>query len=149
MRRLLRRPYVFWVLGIFVAYMALNVTLSQFYITVRFMHYYAQTLNWPELVLSALFSIAIGALIAMNAALGYIRMRERGPAVKEGALACAGTFAGLSTGVCSACVTGFAPVVLSALGLTAGFVGLPFKGIEIQVLTILVLSVNLRLLGRM
>ena len=45
MRRLLRRPYVFWVLGIFVAYMALNVTLSQFYITVRFMHYYAQTLN--------------------------------------------------------------------------------------------------------
>ena len=147
MRRLLRRAPVFWVLGVFVAYMALNVMLSRFTLTVRFMSYYAQTLNWPELLLSALLSVAIGALIAMNGVLGTIRMRERGPAVKEGALACAGTVAGLSTGVCSACVTGFAPVVLSALGLTAGFAGLPFRGIEIQAFAVLVLSMNLRLLS--
>ena len=73
----------------------------------------------------------------------YIRYKERKKYKAEGALTCAATIGGLATGVCSACVAGIIPLIFSILGLSFSWASLPFKGMEIQLVVIVMLSISL------
>lgn len=148
MKRLLQKPYVYWVLGIFVVYLGLNVYISEFYITIKYLAVYANQIHWIKLGLGMLFTVVIAALVAVNSVYSYIRYREKQKIKKSGALACVGTIGGLATGVCSSCVTSVFPLVLGLFGVTFSWASLPFEGLEIQALTITILGVSLYWLKR-
>ena len=148
MKELLRKPYVFWVIGIFLGYMTLNVLVSQFYQTALYIPYYLDTLKWGKLLVSGVFSITIGILIAINSVYAYIRYKERKAVMKEGVMTSAATIGGLATGICSACVAGLFPLMFGAFGVSFSFAALPFEGMEVQALIIGVLGFSLYLLRK-
>ena len=77
LKEVFRRPYLFWLTGIFLVYITLNVYLSQFYITLIYMWHYLDTINWAEFFLSIFFTIAIASLISVNSVYAYIKFKER------------------------------------------------------------------------
>src|SRR3989338_3405407 len=139
MKRLLKKPYIYWVIGIFLVYITLNIILSQFYFTIAYLPYYLNKVKWVDLILSILFSIIIGILIAMNMVFAYIRHKEKKTA-KECTITGIATVGGFSTGICSACMTGVIPLMFSLAGVTLSWEALPFKGMEVQVLLIGILG---------
>lgn len=147
MKRLLKKPYIYWVIGIFLVYITLNVILSQFYSTIAYLPYYLNKVKWVDLILSIFFSTTIGILIAMNMVFAYIRHKEKKTA-KECAMTSVATIGGFSTGICSACMTGAIPLIFSLAGVTLSWGELPFKGMEIQVILIGILGGSIYLLKK-
>src|SRR3989344_2637660 len=140
---ILRKPYVFYAIMVFIIYLTLAILLSGFYNTIPLIIAYANTLNWFKLGLSILLSLLIGILVSINFVYILIRYKER-KFCKEGkALAGIGTVAGLATGVCPLCVTGLIPLVLGFIGVSFSLASLPFQGIEAQVLVVVILIVSL------
>lgn len=143
MKRTLKKPYLYWTIGIFVAYMALNIIISQFYVTILYIPYYLGTINWAELLFGAVLSVVIGMLVSVNSVFLYIKYQERKSIKKDGALACAAAVGGLATGVCPACAAGLIPFVLGIFGVSFGLASLPLKGKEIQILAVAILAIGL------
>ncbi len=148
MRRIFKVPYLYWLIGIFIIYIALAIIVSDFITTARLIPYYLQTINWFKLGTSIFLTLVIGFLVAMNAVFFYIRYKERKQCREGGTIATLGTLGGLATGVCPLCITGILPLTLSALGISFSFASLPFGGIEVQILVVVVLIVSLLMLKR-
>ena len=148
MKRSLQRPYLYWLIGIFVVYLGLTVYISEFYITAQYIFIYAHQLDWGKLLLGMFLTITIAALVALNMVYGYIRYKERKDVKKTGVIACVGTIGGLATGVCSACVVSVFPLVLGLFGVTFSWASLPFQGLEIQALLIVMLGAGLYFLWK-
>jgi len=147
MKRVFKKPYRYWFVGIFFTYLALLVVISQFYVTVQYLPYYLNTINWVEFGASILFSLTIAGLVALNAVYGYVRWQERRVA-KEGALVCVGGVGGFAAGVCPACVTSVLPFIFGIFGVSFSWASLPLRGFEIQLITIAILAGSLYLLKR-
>lgn len=147
-KQVFKKPYLYYFILIFIIYLTLNIIISQFYITILYIPKYLATLNWLELILSGIFSLIIGILISINAILVYIKYKERKKVKKQTLLASLGTIGGFSTGICSACVAGLFPLIFGLFGISFSFLSLPFKGMEIQLLVILLLIMNLYLLNK-
>ena len=148
MKTLLKKPYIYFVILIFLVYLSLNVILSGFYNAIPLILVYAKTLNWFKLGISIFLTIIIGALIAFNSVLIYVKYKERRKCKKELTLSSAGAIGGLVTGVCPLCVTGLIPLILGFIGVSFSFASLPFQGIEVQVLVVIILFVSLINLSR-
>lgn len=149
MKRVFKRPFVYWTLGVFLAYLIFNVMASEFYVTVQYIPYYLNQLNWFELIGSIVLTLAIASLISVNSVFGFIKYKERRALAKgSAAVTCAGTLAGFSTGVCAACVTGVFPTVLSVFGVSFSWAALPFGGMEVQLATVGILGLSLYFLKR-
>ncbi len=148
MKRVFRKPYIYWVFTIFAFYLFLNIIISGFYNTIPLILVYAKTVDWLKLGVSLFLTLTIGALIAFNSVLIYIKYKERKECKKEVALSGAGALGGLITGVCPICITGLVPLVLGLFGISFSLASLPFGGIEVQVIVALVLLVSLYNLTR-
>ena len=147
MKEIFRKPYVYWFAGIFLVYLVLNVLISGFYNTIPLIIVYANTVNWLNLGLSLLLTLIIWFLVAVNGVLVYVKYKERKKCRGAG-IAGVGTIGGLVVGVCPLCVTGLFPLILGLLGVSFSFSSLPFQGVEIQILVILVLVFSLINLSR-
>lgn len=130
-------------LVVFLIYLAVAFVISGFYNTIPLVIKYASSVNWVELGLSILFSLIIGALVAINAVAVYSAYRQRRACKEAGTVATLGTVGGLVAGICPLCVTGLFPLVLGLFGISFSFATLPLKGLEIQILSILLLSLSL------
>lgn len=151
MRRILHKPYVYWIIGIFISYIFINLLISGFYQTIPLIIAYAGSINWLELIISIIFSITIGSLVSINAVYAFIKYKERQQWKKckeAGVLTGLGTLGGLATGFCPLCITGLFPLIFGLLGISFSFAALPLKGIEIQLLVIIILSLSLYLLNK-
>lgn len=146
MKELFRKPYVFWVVGIFIFYLILNIILSGFYYTIPLIVIYAKSVDWVKLGISLGLTLMIGVLVAMTSVLAFMRYKQRKECKKESAVAGVGAIGGLVVGVCPLCITGLLPLILSFIGISFSFASLPFQGIEIQVLVVLVLLGSLWML---
>jgi len=146
-KQIFRRPYLYWFLGIFLAYLTLNVLLSGFYNTIPLIFIYAKTVNWLKLGLSLILTFIIGFLVSLNTILIYVKYKERKKCKGMG-IASAGATAGLVVGVCPLCVSGILPLILGFLGIGFSFASLPFGGIEVQVLVVLVLYYSYKVMSR-
>ena len=142
MKAIFRKPYIYWFFGIFVFYLILNVLISGFYNTIPLIIVYAGTVNWLKLGLSLVLTLAIGFLAAINGVLVYMKYKERKECKGVGA-AGVGTVGGLIVGVCPLCITGIFPLLLGLVGISFSFGSLPFQGLEIQTLVVLILLFSL------
>ena len=148
MNRIFKKPYIYFFIIIFVAYLLLNVFISGFNKTIPLIIIYASTVNWLELGISLALTLIIGILVALNSVYVYILYKER-KSCKEGkTLAAAGSIGGLIVGVCPLCVTGLIPLLFGIFGVGFSFASLPLQGIEIQVLIILMLIISLYMLNK-
>ena len=93
-------------------------------------------------------SLLIGFLVAFNSVYVWVLYRERKRCTEASVFAGLGTIGGLATGFCPLCVTGLFPLLLSLFGVSFSFASLPFKGIEVQLLAVILLLVSLWLLRR-
>jgi hypothetical protein len=143
MKQVFRRPYLYFAIGLFISYLALNVYISQFYTTIPYIGIYAAQVKWGKLILGMALSLLIAGLVAINSVYGYILYKRRKLVAGEGVIACVGTIGGLATGVCSSCVTSVFHLILGLFGVTFSWAALPFEGIEVQVLMVLLLGLNL------
>ncbi len=148
MKRLLQRPYVYWLVGIFVFYLGLNVYISQFYETIQYLEIYAAEIHWTKFILGILFTLIISGLVAVNSVYEWIRYKERQQIKKSGVVACVGGVVGLATGVCSACVVSIFPLLFGLFGVSVSFASLPFQGMEVQLLVIVMLGLSLWWMGK-
>ena len=148
MKILLEKPYVYFVILIFLVYLSLNIMLSGFYNTIPLILVYAETVNWFKLGISLFLTLAIGYLIAFNSVLIYVKYKERKKCKKEFTLSSVGAIGGLVAGVCPLCVTGLIPLILGFIGVSFSLASLPFQGIEVQVLVVIILLVSLINLSR-
>ena len=147
MKEVFTKPRVYWFIGIFVLYLVLNVIFSGFYDTIPLVIAYASTVNWLKLGASLILTIVINFLIATTAVLYYLRYKERKNCKNAGSIAGAAGVGGLIVGVCPLCVSRIFPLLLGVLGISFSFVSLPFQGLEIQVLIIILLLISLNMLN--
>lgn len=148
MKEVFRKPYFYWVFFIFLLYLVLNFLISGFYETLQLVIIYANTVDWVKLGISILLTLAIGFLVAVNFVFSYILYKERKKCKEGVATAGVGAVGGLIVGICPLCVVGIFPLIFSALGLTFSFASLPFNGIEIQSLVVLILLGSLFMLKK-
>lgn len=142
-KEILKKPYCYWLIFIFVLYITLAVVMSQFYITIQYIPKYLATIKWSELILGVLFTLIIAFLVSVNSVLLYKKYKERINIKRSSIIASVGTVGGFATGVCTACVAGLFPFIFSLFGITFTWTFLPFNGLEIQLLVILSLSLSL------
>ena len=147
MKRIFKKPYIYCIILIFVIYLGLNILVSGFYNTIPLIIIYANNVNWFKLGISLILTLVIGFLVAVNCVLIYVKYKERKKCRGAGT-ASAGAIGGLIVGVCPLCVTGLFPIILGLLGISFSFAILPFQGIEIQVLVVLVLLISLWMLKK-
>lgn len=143
MKRVFRRPYIYWTVALFLLYLVIAIIISGFYNTFQLIIRYADTVNWWKLSFSLILSLIIGVLVAINSVYLFIRYRERKACKKETTLASLGTAGGLITGICPLCVTGLLPLLFGALGISFSFGMLPLQGIEVQLFTVGILAISL------
>ncbi len=146
--RILKRPYIYWVVGVFFSYILVNILISGFYEKVPLFLKYASSVNWTRLTISIVFAITIALLVSISSVLTYIKIKERQNCKKQVAVTSIGTVGGIVTGFCPLCVTGLVPLIFSAVGITFTFSSLPFSGLEVQAVIILLLAINLYYLNR-
>ena len=148
MKKLLKTPYIYFTITIFLIYTILNFYISGFNSTFQLILKYASTVNWLEIIISITFSLIIGILIAFNSVLLYIKYKEKQKCKNQTVLAGLGTIGGLATGFCPLCVTGLFPLMLGLLGITFSFASLPFNGLEIQLLVIIILFISYKMIRK-
>lgn len=136
-------PYLYGFIIVFLLYIALAIIISQFYITIIYIPKYLQTIKWSELIVGILFTLIIAFLVSINSVLSYKKYKQKKNIRKCAAITSVGTIGGLSTGVCSICVSGLFPFIFSLFGITFTWTFLPFNGLEIQLLVIILLSLSL------
>ena len=148
MKKIFKKPYIYWIIGIFIFYLGLNFVFSGFYDTLKLIIIYADTVNWAKLGISIILTLLTGFLVAANSVYFYLRHKERKNCGEAGAVAGVGTFGGLVVGICPLCVTGLFPLIFSFFGVSFTFASLPFQGIEIQMLVVIILLISLWMLNR-
>jgi len=143
-----KRPYIYFFILIFIVYLTLDIIISQFYVTIRYIPKYLNTINWFELGLSIFLTLVIAFLVSLTLLLSYLKYKQRQNVKKGLTVAALGTTGGFAAGVCTACVAGIFPFIFSLFGISFSWLSLPFKGLEFQIFVIILLIISLYLLNK-
>lgn len=142
---LLERPYSFYFILFFLAFLAFNIWVNDSYVTLlnlgglRF--WFAFLFVFLLLLISVLFSITLNLFILRIKELGSVSSKESG-------FAFLGSFFGILGGSCAACIAGVFPAIVAFLGLNFSFRNLPLNGLEISILSSLILIFSIRSLSK-
>ena len=148
MRQIFKQPYVYFVLGVFSLYIALAIIIGGFPLILFTALRYAPLGTRIQIALSITFSIIIAGLVACNAVSAFIQYQRRNRVGNANALTGLGSLGGLAAGICPACISGLLPIVLGFFGVSFSFAVLPFQGLEVQAILVILLAWNYRYLAR-
>lgn len=138
-----RKPYLQIFIFIVLLYSILLYFFSDFDTTLRTALLYSDTVNWYKLGFSIFLSLVIAVLIGINSCYIYRNYRLKKDCSEESTIVGAGVLGGAALGICPLCVGGLFPIVLGFFGISFSFGSLPFQGIEVQILVILLLGYGL------
>lgn len=140
-----KKPYSFYFVFIFFLYLFFNIWVNKLYVTYRILidnFYYGISL------ISLMILVAF--LTALNANLIIIKFKEyKKFNYTTGGFTSIAVFLGFMGGACSGCIAGLFPVVTGIfLGTVLSLNVLPFKGIELQILSIILLILSANILSK-
>ena len=138
----LQKPYIYFFLFFLFLFILLNILINKVYVT--------REVLFDNLVYGIpfiLFNIIIAGLVALNINLVIIKYREFKMLNKKGSgLTSLGIFIGFVGGACPGCFVGLFPAFVGLFGVSASLSILPFYGIELQILSAILLSISVYLL---
>ena len=124
------KPYVFYFIFIFLAYIGLNVWVNQLYVSFSTLTNLATWFFIPFVLFTFLI---VPLLAALTINLSIIRFKEAGFGRREGGATSVGVFVGVLGGACPGCLVGLFPDVLGLFGIAGTSLSvLPLYGLEIQ-----------------
>lgn len=135
----IRKPYIFSFLIIILAYLTITIIINKFYVIAPYLKTYNLKIVIPHLVLNLIVAI----LLAININLIYSKFKEAKKVEKRSGLTFLGAFSGMLGGLCPGCIAGLFPLFASLFGITASLASLPFQGLELQALAIILLIIPL------
>ena len=145
-RGITKKPYVFYFVGIFLMYIAINLFANKLYVNLDILTSFATWFIIPFLLFNFLI---IPLLVGLTVSLSVLRFKEVGSLFgKEGGAGTFGVFGGLMGGACPGCFVGLFPAVLGLFGITATLSVLPLFGLEIQFLSAVFLVTAIILLTK-
>ncbi len=130
-----------WIIALVaLLYISVTVVVSKFYVTVQYIPYFMDTINWLQLIFSVALTLTIGILVGVNVVLLYLVYHEHKNKQKcsvtglgtTASVTGVGALGGVATGVCSACVVSIFPALFGLFGITLSWGALPFQGLEVQ-----------------
>lgn len=138
----LKRPFIFSFFIIIFLYLIINVSINETIFTI------------PGLInVSPIFSlffiilgILVASLVAANINLIYVKFKALEGLGKGSGLTALGAFGGLLGGACPACFVGLLPAALGLFGVAISLGDFPLYGLEIQIISVIVLMISLFLL---
>ena len=139
------KPYSFYFIFFFFLYLIFNVWIIEVHITYRVLIdnlYY----GIPMVILS----ILVAAFVALDINLMIMKFKELKKVNKgAGGVTTIAIFLGLLGGACPGCIAGLFPVVMGIFGGTAfSLNALPFYGLELQALSLVLLVIGARLMSK-
>lgn len=146
---ILKKPFLFYFILIFVFYIFLNVFINKIHIT---FYTLIHSMNWLFVIPYLLFNfIIVPFLVALTVNLSIMRFKELGISRKGSGsfLGSLGAFGGLLGGACPACIAGLFPAFLGLFGVVGFSLNvLPLMGLEIQILSSGLLTWSILLLSK-
>ncbi|MBI2045774.1 hypothetical protein HYT23_06960 [Candidatus Pacearchaeota archaeon] len=135
-----KRSYLLIFIISFISYVLFNIYINKLYIT-----YTTLFLNLKFGTAFVGVSLVVSLLIATNVSLVIMRFREMkmlGILGKQGGVTGIGVFGGLLGGACPGCFAGVFPAFLGLFGATVTLNILPLYGLEIQLLSAVILLIS-------
>ena len=142
----LRKPYLFYFIFIFIAYVVFNSLINKSYETLDVFVTYAR---WFVIPFIAFNYLIIPALVATTVNLSIMKFKDaREIKTNSGRFAFLGVFGGILGGACPGCFVGLFPAFLGLFGTTITLSSLPLFGLELQIGSALLLGTAIILLTR-
>lgn len=139
-----KKPYVFYFIGIFLLYIAINLIVNKLYVN---LNVFTSLVLWFRIPFILFGFFIIPFLVALTITLSILRFKEAGFGKHTGASGL-GIFAGVFGGACPGCFVGLFPAFLGLFGITASLSVLPLFGLEIQFLSAVFLIIAIHLLTK-
>jgi len=129
----LRKPYLFYFISIFIAYILINTLINQTYETFSIISGFSKMFIIPFLLFNFL---VVPLLVALTINLSIIRFKEL-KSMNNAASSSTflGVFGGVLGGACPGCFVGLFPAILGLFGISATLSVLPLYGLEIQIIS--------------
>ena len=141
------KPYIFYFIGIFLIFIAINLVVNKLYVSLEV---FTSLVLWFRIPFIFFNFLLIPALVALTINLSIIKFREMRAVNNKagGGFTLLGIFGGVLGGACPGCFVGLFPAFLGIFGVTASLSILPLYGLEIQLVSIILLVVAVILLTR-
>lgn len=136
------KPYIYSFIIIFLLYLTINYFINGLSKTAPVLFNFNLKIIIPFII----FNLFIAILVGVTINLVYIKFREYKKIHKGHGFSLLGIFGGLLGGACPGCFTGFFPAFTGLFGITASLNILPLFGLEIQLLSIILLLIAIYLL---
>lgn len=144
-KAILKRPYIFYFILIFLAYIALNLIINKLYVNTLVFTTFALWFRIPFLIFNFLL---VPFLAALTINLSVLRFKEASSLGLGSGATGLGAFGGILGGACPGCFVGLFPAFLGVFGVTATLSIFPFYGLEIQLASVVLLLIAIMLLTR-
>ncbi len=136
---LFSKPYIFLQIIWIFLFILLNIYLNDLHIIGFSFFHYPLSFIIPYLLLLIFNSI----FVSLNINLFLIKFQEvKLVSAKQSFFGVLGTFFALLTGACPGCVAGFFPAFVGLFGSTITLNSLPFNGLELQAISLLLLIIG-------
>lgn len=140
-----RNSNLIWFVITVVAFALVNFILNEVYVVGFAIFRYNPVISIPYMF----FIITNTLLTGINFVLGFNRLRELGVIKMGGSVfSFIGAFVALLTGACPGCISGLLPAIAGVLGSNLNLNSFPLYGIEIQLLSTLLLLAGIYQLSK-
>ncbi len=131
-----------------LSFAGLNYYLNELYVIgITYILYLPKAIHLPFLIFTMLNSLLVGVSAAL--AVHRISQLRANGLISGGGISLIGSFFGLLSGACPACIAGFFPVVMGAIGHSnLALMGLPLYGLELQIASSILLLVGIYYLSK-
>ena len=140
-------PYVFYALVVALLYFFLNVYLNKFFVIIESTGF----LGFISNSFYALFffsTVLVSLLIGANVSYVIHNYRNVRTVSSKGSVGLVGAFSGILGGLCPGCIVGVFPAIMAFFGIGFSLASLPLYGLELQLLSIVLLVASLILFSR-
>lgn len=140
-------PYNLIFILTLISYLFLTVYVNELHVTAETLFNTAKSFLIPFLTAH----IIIALLVPITIILIVLRVRELqeiNSIAKGGSVSLIGTFIGILGGACPGCFAGLLPAIVGIFGSSFALTDLPFFGLEIQMLSIILLIISISILTK-